>query len=197
MEQNEHTPNENGRLSFDKDNLDELMQEALWLKGGIYAHIPVGIEIYDVNGVLRAVNKHAMRIYGVEDRKSVIDVLNLFDSPHVDAKLKARICAGEEFTLDFEYDFERVNKDAYYASTHHATKVLEVKFVAIRNKQGELIGHLLLDSEVTSMKEAEFRTEESKKNLEMGQRMAELRDNRRPVGAKQEGGSGALHRYPL
>lgn len=45
--------------------------------------------------------------------------------------------------------------------------IYEVKVVPVRNKKEAIIGHILLTNDVTAKKEAEFHTEENKKNLEM------------------------------
>lgn len=41
--------------------------------------------------------------------------------------------------------------------------IYEVKVVPIRSKTGPIIGHILLANDVTAVKEADFRTEESKR----------------------------------
>ena len=64
------------------------------------------------------------------------------------------------------YDFDRMNKE-YFHTSNKNTIIYEVKIVPITNKQGTIVGHILLTNDVTSTKEAEYRTEESKKNLEM------------------------------
>ena len=52
--------------------------------------------------------------------------------------------------------------------------IYEVRVVPIRSKKGTIIGHILLANDVTSAKEAEFRTEENKKNLEMAMEAANM-----------------------
>ena len=45
-----------------------------------------------------------------------------------------------------------------------------VKVIPIWSRKKHLIGHILLANDMTSVKEVEFRTEESKKNLEMAKK---------------------------
>lgn len=52
----------------------------------------------------------------VDDQSTVIDKVNLFQSPYVDEELLAKIKSGEETVLEFEYDFDKINSDAYYTS---------------------------------------------------------------------------------
>ena len=84
----------------------------------------------------------------------------------MDEALLARIQSGDDIVLEFEYDFDRMNKE-YFHTSNKNTIIYEVKIVPITNKQGTIVGHILLTNDVTSTKEAEYRTEESKKNLEM------------------------------
>ena len=55
-----------------------------------------------------------------------------------------------------------MNKE-YFHTSNKDTIIYEVKIVPIINKQGTIVGHILLTNDVTSTKEAEYRTEESKK----------------------------------
>ena len=153
-------------ISFEKE-ISNLMQEQLLFTESIYVHLPMGVEVYDAVGLLHSINDYALKMYGVEDRNTVIGVVNLFNSPYVDEELKARIQRGEDIILEFEYDFDRINRNAYFSSNNKNSMIYEVKVVPVRNKKEAIIGHILLTNDVTAKKEAEFHTEESKKNLEM------------------------------
>lgn len=173
MEQCETTSPENDDELIEKE-ISELIEEQRLFTESIYACLPVGIEIYDAHGVLRSINDHALKMYGVDDRNSVVNIVNVYKSPFVDAELLARIRSGEDITLELEYDFDRVNKDAYYSSHNKDTMIYEVKIIPIWSKSRHLIGHILLANDMTSEKEVEFRTEESKKNLEMAMKAANM-----------------------
>ena len=161
-------------MSFDK-GLPELIQKQRLFTESIYSQLPVGIEIYDADGVLRSINNHALRLYGVDDQSTVIDKVNLFQSPYVDEELLAKIKSGEETVLEFEYDFDKINSDAYYTSHNKNSMIYQVKIVAMRGgESGEIIGHILLTNDVTETKEEEFRTGEDKKNLEMAMDAANM-----------------------
>ena len=157
---------EGDSISFEKE-ISNLMQEQLLFTESIYVHLPMGVEVYDVVGLLHSINDYALKMYGVEDRNTVIGVVNLFNSPYVDEELKTKIQRGEDIVLEFEYDFDRINRNAYFSSNNKNSMIYEVKVVPVRNKKEAIIGHILLTNDVTAKKEAEFHTEENKKNLEM------------------------------
>lgn len=150
--------------SFEKEML-ALLDEQIFLTDSVFARLPMGVEIYDASGILRCLNERARLMYGVK-LDAVINKVNLFKSPYVDEALLARIQSGDDIVLEFEYDFDRMNKE-YFHTSNKNTIIYEVKIVPITNKQGTIVGHILLTNDVTSTKEAEYRTEESKKNLEM------------------------------
>lgn len=174
MEQDETTSYKNDdNVSFEKE-IFELTQEQLLFTESVYVNLPLSVEIYDANGLLRSMNDHAMRMYGIEDKTTVINKVNLFNSPYVDDALEARIKSGEDITLEFEYDFARIEEEGYFESKNKNSMIYEVKVVPIWNKRKEIIGHILLSNDVTAIKEAEFRTEESKKNLELAMDAANM-----------------------
>ena len=173
MEQCEENSQENDDVIIEKE-ISKLIEEQRLFTESIYACLPVGIEIYDAHGVLRSINDHALRMYGVDDRTSVVNIVNLYKSPFVDSELLARIQSVEDISLEFEYDFDRVNKDAYYSSHNKDTMIYGVKVIPIWSRKKHLIGHILLANDMTSVKEVEFRTEESKKNLEMAKKAQDL-----------------------
>ena len=148
-----------------------LIKDQLLFAESIYACLPMSIEIYDTNGILRSINEHALQMYGVTDKTTVVNIVNLFNSPYVDETLKNRIQRGEDIVLEFEYDFDRIKDNAYFSTQNKNTIIYEAKVVPLRSKEGEIIGH---SNDVTAIKEAEFRTDESKKNLEMAMEAASM-----------------------
>lgn len=161
------------KMCFEKE-MSELLYEQILFTENIYARLPMGVEIYDREGILRSINDYALRMYGVADRSSVVGKVNLFNSPYVDDILRKRIKSGEDIVLEFEYDFDRINADAYFSSNHQDTMIYEVKVISIRNKKEAIVGHILIANDVTSTKEVEYRTEENKKNLEMAMEAANM-----------------------
>lgn len=172
MKQPDLNGREDGKIAFQKE-ISALLQEQILFAESVFARLPMGIEIYDSSGILRSLNELAQQIYGIRNPEMVVDKINLFDSPYVDEDLKERIQSGEDIVLEFEYDFDRVNRE-YFTTRNQHTMIYEVKVVPIRNKKGAILGHMLLTNDVTSTKEAEYRTEESKKNLEMAMEAANM-----------------------
>ena len=159
---------------FSENEPLQLAQEQLLFTENIYASLPMSIEVYDINGILRKINDRALKMYGVSDRAAVINNVNLFESPYMDEEIKSKMQRGEEVTLEFEYDFDRINSDAYFSSQNKNSIIYEARIVPVLSDKGKIIGYILLSNDVTLQKEVEFRTEESKKNLEMAMEAANM-----------------------
>ena len=172
MKQNKEDSYKSDKEYFE-EKMSELLADQILFSESVYSHLPIGIEIYDKEGLLRGINHRALEIYGVDNASSVVGTVNLFNSPYVDDKLRVSIENGEEITLEFEYDFDRINR-GYYSSRHQNTIIYEVKIVPVRNRNEVILGYMLLTNDVTATKEAEFRTEENKKNLEMAMEAANM-----------------------
>ena len=117
-----------------KKEMLALLDEQIFLTDSVFARLPMGVEIYDASGILRCLNERARLMYGVK-LDAVINKVNLFKSPYVDEALLARIQSGDDIVLEFEYDFDRMNKE-YFHTSNKNTIIYEVKIVPITNKQG-------------------------------------------------------------
>lgn len=192
MKQHKKTSPENEKMSFEKE-MSELLHKQILFAESVYTRLPIGIEIYDAKGVLQSINDYALHMYGIDDPATVIDKVNLFNSPYVDEILEARIKSGEDIVLEFEYDFDRMNQE-YFLTHNQNTMIYEVRIVSIRNQKEAIVGHMLLANDVTGKKETEYRTEENKKNLEMAMEAANMSswvyDVRKQV-------FGSLHGNPI
>ncbi len=174
MEQDKETSSNEDNASFEEE-ISKLIQEQLLFTESIYNRLPISIEVYDANGVLRSINNHALHMYGVEDRNTVVNFVNLFKSPYVDDQLRAKIQSGKEIVrLEFEYDFERIKNNAYFSTKNQDTMIYDVRIIPILSKNGTVIGHILLSNDVTAIKDAEFHTEETKKDLELAMNTANM-----------------------
>lgn len=174
MNQNKNLSGAGGKTIFEQ-GIFELIHEQILFSESIYARLPISVEMYDTDGYLRFINDYALKMYGIGNRNLVIGVVNLFTNPYVDEQLKARIQSGEEnITLEFEYDFDRINERGYYSTQNEKSMIFEVRILPLWNKAGDIVGHLLLSNDMTEVREGQFRTEESQKNLAMAMEVANM-----------------------
>ena len=83
----------------------------------LYKTIPVGIEIYDKDGVLLDLNDEDMRIFGIERKEDALGV-SLFDNPNVSPEEREAMRRGQHIEFSMDYDFGKILSGGYYKSTH-------------------------------------------------------------------------------
>lgn len=112
----------------------------------LFSSIPLGIEVYDRDGVLLDLNTKDMEIFGVARKEDVLGV-NLFDNPNLEAHIKERVRMEDE--LDFSQDYKFQNIHSYHDTTHTGYIELYTKVSKIYSSEGECTGFLLINIDNT------------------------------------------------
>lgn len=107
----------------------------------IYRTIPIGIETYDKNGLLKDINDFEMEIFGIRDKKDVIG-LSLYDNPNLSPEVKNAIHNGQDTHFQFDYNFFKAQN--YFPSNLNGYKHLSVKGTPLRDKNNNPEGYLLI-----------------------------------------------------
>jgi PAS domain S-box-containing protein len=108
----------------------------------IFETLPVGIELYDENGILRKINPYDLELLGT--REEDILGVNLFENPSIPKEYLDRIKRGEPATFENDYHFDDVN-DTYYSSENKG-KVMRLlgKCTPLKDKDNNIFGYLEL-----------------------------------------------------
>lgn len=112
----------------------------------IFSNIPVGVEIYNKEGVLIDLNNKDLEIFGVKDKTETLGV-NFFENPNVSLDIRERVKVEDE--LDFSQDYEFSNVADYYASEKKGGIELYTKVSKIYDNQGECTGFVLINIDNT------------------------------------------------
>lgn len=107
-------------------------------------HLPIGLELYDRDGLLIDINQTEIDIMGITDRNSLLG-LNLFDNPNLSDEIKKKLHAGEDINFSVEYDFGKGN--GYFKSSHEGISNFDTSISVIRNKSGEISAYLLISQD--------------------------------------------------
>ncbi len=123
----------------------------------IYRKLPVGIELYDRDGVLIDLNEKELEIFGVSCREEVLGI-NFFDNPNVPDELKEHVRRREEVDFSLHYDLGRAK--AY--RTSHRTDIiyLVTKVTYLYDTEGNLTNFLLINIDNTETTNAFSRIQE-------------------------------------
>jgi len=91
----------------------------------IFAQSPIGIELYDSDGLLLDLNKSCLDMFGISDAADIIG-FELFADQNVASKYKARLAKGERVKYEVAFDFEKVKKLKLYETTKSGIMHLDV-----------------------------------------------------------------------
>ncbi len=116
----------------------------------VYTNIPVGIEIYDKNGVMVDVNDKELEIQGVSDRNTLLG-LNLFEHPSLPKSAYDMLRQGKDVTFDVNTDLMQVNYNYYQVDGPYTEKYLTIKCTVLYNGKGEVENYLLIVIDNTAM----------------------------------------------
>ncbi len=112
----------------------------------IFSNIPVGVEIYNKDGILIDLNNKDMEIFGVKDKSSTIGV-NFYENPNVPSDIRERVKVEDE--LDFSQDYEFSNVSDYYESEKKGGIELYTKVSKIYDNTGSCNGFVLINIDNT------------------------------------------------
>jgi PAS domain S-box-containing protein len=135
----------------------------------IFSQSPIGIAVFDQNGLLVEANKSCMDIFGVSDIFH-LKGFKLIDAPNAPPELKARLLKGETVRYEVPFDFDKVDELELFEKDRSGTAYLE--FVVTPMEGGtdrSASGYLVQIQDITRRKIAE----EEKKELQV-QRMESI-----------------------
>jgi PAS domain S-box-containing protein len=120
----------------------------------IFEESPIGIEIYDANGIQVAANKASFDMFGIHDDSSA--GFNLFEGTSLNEELKKKLKRGEAITYQATFDFDRVRELGQYKSSRTGKAEMEYIITPLKNQGKEDgLGYLLQVQEITERKKAE------------------------------------------
>lgn len=107
----------------------------------LFTNIPVGIEIYDKNGILVDINDKDLTTFGLTDKQKALGV-NLFENPNFSKSLRQKLLNKEDLDFELKYDFSKVGP--YYSSSQKGVKNLLVRAKALYDEEGNFENYLLI-----------------------------------------------------
>lgn len=108
----------------------------------LFSNIPVGIEVYDVNGLLIHINNKDMEIFGIKDRKEVLGI-NFFANPNISLDIRERIESEDQFIYLRNYELGAVNNHSTAREKGHLE--LYTRISKIYGSKNDYIGFVLVN----------------------------------------------------
>ena len=125
----------------------QALQYSERLLSNIFKYLPIGIELYDMDGVLVDLNDKELEMFHIEKKEDVLGI-NIFDNPIFPKEMKERLKKNEDADFTFRYDFSKVG--SYYQNTQkQGTIDLMTKVTTLYNSEHQPINYLLIIADKT------------------------------------------------
>ena len=125
----------------------QALQYSERLLSNIFKCLPIGIELYDMDGVLVDLNDKELEMFHIEKKEDVLGI-NIFDNPIFPKEMKERLKKNEDADFTFRYDFSKVG--SYYQNTQkQGTIDLMTKVTTLYNSEHQPINYLLINADKT------------------------------------------------
>lgn len=125
----------------------QALQYSERLLSNIFKYLPIGIELYNMDGVLVDLNDKELEMFHIEKKEDVLGI-NIFDNPIFPKEMKERLKKNEDADFTFRYDFSKVG--SYYQNTQkQGTIDLMTKVTTLYNSEHQPINYLLINADKT------------------------------------------------
>ena len=125
----------------------QALQYSERLLSNIFKYLPIGIELYDMDGVLVDLNDKELEMFHIEKKEDVLGI-NIFENPIFPKEMKERLKKNEDADFTFRYDFSKVG--SYYQNTQkQGTIDLVTKVTTLYNSEHQPINYLLINPDKT------------------------------------------------
>ena len=125
----------------------QALQYSERLLSNIFKYLPIGIELYDMDGVLVDLNDKELEMFHIEKKEDVLGI-NIFDNPIFPKEMKERLKKNEDADFTFRYHFSKVG--SYYQNTQkQGTIDLMTKVTTLYNSEHQPINYLLINADKT------------------------------------------------
>lgn len=125
----------------------QALQHSERLLYNIYKRLPVGIELYNKEGLLIDLNDKDLEMFHVDSKKEVLGI-NIFENPIFPEEMKARLRKNEDADFTFRYDFSKVGQ-YYRNSKQEGTIDLVTKVTTLYDDNHNPVNYLLINADKT------------------------------------------------
>lgn len=128
----------------------------------------LGIEIYDSKKRLIEINDADLKMFGVKDKFPFIEqTISLEKDPGIPENVREVILSDTYREHTVEYDFDKISETGYYQTSRTGTASLNYKTAPLKSSLGEVIGYVVLVSDVTEIQKYITEIEKTKLNLSL------------------------------
>ena len=125
----------------------QALQRSERLLHNIYKNLPVGIELYNKEGVLVDLNDKELDLFHVDSKEELLGI-NIFENPVFPEEMKERLRNNEDADFTFRYDFSKLGE--YYSNNKaEGTIDLVTKVTTFYDENHNPVNYLLINADKT------------------------------------------------
>ena len=125
----------------------QALQRSERLLHNIYKNLPVGIELYNKEGVLVDLNDKELDLFHVDSKEELLGI-NIFENPVFPEEMKERLRNNEDADFTFRYDFSKLGE--YYSNSKaEGTIDLVTKVTTLYDENHNPVNYLLINADKT------------------------------------------------
>ncbi|MDL2213231.1 PAS domain-containing protein [Bacteroides sp. OttesenSCG-928-N06] len=144
----------------DTHHAHRALEKSEQLLRNIYAGLPVGLEVFDKNGILIEINEKDVDILGFSTKDDILGV-NIFNHPILPLEVKERMKKGEKMDFRSSYEYSRVLEN-YYKRLPKRKGVMNMttKIVPVFDKNNQIQNYIFINIDETETTNAYIRIQE-------------------------------------
>lgn len=125
----------------------QVLQQQERLLHNIYKNLPVGIELYNIQGILIDLNDKELEMFHLEQKEDLLGI-NIFENPVFPNEMKEKLKKHENADFTFRYDFSQIG--TYYNSKKKTGTIdLVTKVTTLYDEHHIPTNYLLINADKT------------------------------------------------
>ena len=131
----------------DMSSASQALQERNRLLHNIYKYLPVGIELYNREGILIDMNDKEQEMFHLKQKEDLLGI-NIFENPIFPEEMKSKLRKHENADFTFRYDFSKIGN---YYKTQKKTGTIDLvtKVTSLYDDNHNLTNYLLINADKT------------------------------------------------
>ncbi|MDO5419081.1 MAG: ATP-binding protein [Bacteroides sp.] len=149
----------------DMSSASQALQERNRLLHNIYKYLPVGIELYNQEGILIDMNDKEQEMFHLKQKEDLLGI-NIFENPIFPEEMKSKLRKHENADFTFRYDFSKIGN---YYKTQKKTGTIDLvtKVTSLYDDNHNLTNYLLINADKTETTVAYNKIQEFESHFEL------------------------------
>lgn len=163
------------KVSINSEYIEKRLEDVLlWEKyeklynqnNTVLESLPVGVELYAIDGTLLYLNLRDSQIFGVDREMILASRLNIYSNPNLPEEVKNAVREKRKVHASFPYYFTKVQEDHYYYTEKvEDIRRIECNGMPVINSKGEAESYVFIVNDITDLHRQSRILDETRRNL--------------------------------